>query len=305
MYHFIINPIASSGKGEKVWKEVKILLDNKNIQYDFTFTTKEKNAKYITNKITYNLQKHLTIVVLGGDGTLNEAINGIKNLSFITLGIIPVGSGNDFIRSFKNKTDLDGYVNRIINPSKILSYNIGKMKNSFSERKFIVSSGIGFDASITNEVNNDNFRKYFKIKLFHKLSYVIATIKALFKYKKLDMDISIDGNTKYFKDVYFCIIMNTCYEGKAVEFCPDAIGYDDILDICVIHTKNIFKLIFLALRAYSGNHIKSKDVYISKGEDFKIKASAITHCHADGEQVGQSDWADFNLLKEKIKVIIE
>lgn len=305
MYHFIVNPIASSGQGEIVWNKVKEILNEKNISYEYSLTSKNRTAKEIANNITANLQEDLNIVILGGDGTLNQVINGVNNFEKVILSIIPVGSGNDFIRSFKNTTTLENYINRIINPTKVFKYNIGKIENSFSTEKFIVSSGIGFDATITNEVNKEKFRRHFKIKLFHKFSYVFAMFKALTNYKPLTMNITVDEKNKTVENVYCCIIMNTSYEGKGVEFCPAAIGYDDILDICIIRSKSVVRLLPILLRAYKGKHITSKNVYTSKGKDFKIKASSSTHCHADGEQVGKSDWANFKISDKKIRVIVE
>lgn len=305
MIYFIINPNASSGLGEKTWEELKKILDNRKIEYDFALTTREKRADFLADEISKNLVKPITIGIIGGDGTINEVINGLKNFDLVTLGVIPIGSGNDFVRSYGYKTSLQNYLEIILSPKKILNYNIGKTKNSFSERKFIVSSGIGFDAQITYTVNNSKFRKIFKNTPISKLVYIFSTLKVIFQFKPVAFTVIEEGKTNIFNSPFFSVIMNTPYEGKGVKFCPDAKGYDDIFDFCIINTRNKFKLAFLTLRAFSGKHVKSKDVYISKGKYFKIETSKELHCHTDGEQVGKSNWAEFVLLKDKIKVIVE
>ncbi len=305
MYNFIINPNARGGIGENLWKEIQQLLHKKNINYEYHLTTSEKNAEKIAFELSNNINSPLKIVILGGDGTLNEVINGLQNIHLVTLGVIPIGSGNDFVRSFGSKKTHIQYLESILSPKKIISYNIGIVENEQYKRKFIVSSGIGFDAVITHTVNDDNFRKILRNTLLMKLIYILSTIKSLINYKPLNYKVIEEDSINNFSNGYFCIVMNTPYEGKAVKFCPDAKGYDDYLDFCLISSKNKFKVIFLILRAFFGKHITNKDVYISKGKYFKVESSDITHCHTDGEQIGKSNWTEYKLLDIKIQVIVE
>ena len=97
IYHFIVNPRARSGLGEMLWKQLEPELCRKRIDYQIHLTTKKKDAGKIASKITEDGQEHM-FVVLGGDGTLNEVLSGIKSLEKVTLGYIPIGSSNDFAR---------------------------------------------------------------------------------------------------------------------------------------------------------------------------------------------------------------
>ena len=97
IYHFIVNPRARSGLGEMLWKQLEPELCRKRIDYQIHLTTKKKDAGKIASEITEDGQEHM-FVVLGGDGTLNEVLSGIKSLEKVTLGYIPIGSSNDFAR---------------------------------------------------------------------------------------------------------------------------------------------------------------------------------------------------------------
>ena len=100
MYHFIVNPNARSGLGQKVWKDLEIMLKTRNIEYEVHFTKYQKHATAMTQKITSDGNEH-TVVALGGDGTVNEVVNGIVDFDKTILGYIPIGSSNDFARGLK------------------------------------------------------------------------------------------------------------------------------------------------------------------------------------------------------------
>ncbi|RVU54216.1 diacylglycerol/lipid kinase family protein [Anaerosphaera multitolerans] len=305
MYYFIINPKSQSGRGEKIWLEIKRKVELKKIDYKYFVTEKKGDAQKFAKEISSDLTEKVIIVVLGGDGTLNEVINGLKNINLITLGIIPTGSGNDFVRSYGKIKDLNSHVEKILNPKDIVKYNIGYVENEYGCRNFIVSSGFGFDATITNEVNNAKSKIVYKNTALGKLIYAFSALKVMASFKPLELKITEGSGERIFKSCYFCVIMNTAYEGKAVMLCPQAKGYDDFLDLCIFNTKSKTVVIYLILKAFFGRHENSNRVYISKGRKYKVECLSSTHCHVDGEQLGRSTWAEYGLRNEKINIIVK
>ena len=97
MYDFIVNPNARSGLGGRIWKELEQLLKEQKAEHRVHFTKYQRHASRIAEEITTDGEEH-TIVVLGGDGTVNEVLNGITELSKVTMGYIPMGSSNDCAR---------------------------------------------------------------------------------------------------------------------------------------------------------------------------------------------------------------
>jgi diacylglycerol kinase family enzyme len=118
MYHFIINPKSSSGKGIKYWRTVKSELDNKLVSYTATFTRYPGHATEIARQICESNADIKNIVILGGDGTVNEVINGIQNYKEVLLGYIPSGSSNDLARSLKIPKDPLKALSNILKPTK-------------------------------------------------------------------------------------------------------------------------------------------------------------------------------------------
>lgn len=112
MYTFIANPNARSGRGILLWKQIEKILLEKEIAYNVLFTKYQHHATRLVHDLTSDGAPH-TIVVLGGDGTLNEVIDGIRYLDKVTLGYIPLGSGNDFARGLGLPTDIHSALEQI------------------------------------------------------------------------------------------------------------------------------------------------------------------------------------------------
>ena len=101
MYYFIINPNARCGRGKNVWKKLERILERENAQYQAYITEKPGDAKVFARKLTEGCREPHVIVAVGGDGTVNEILDGLSFCSPVTLGYIPAGSGNDLARSLR------------------------------------------------------------------------------------------------------------------------------------------------------------------------------------------------------------
>ena len=126
MYSFIINPNARSGKGLRAWKLIEHRLEEKSVPYQVFFTKYQGHATQIARTLTQEKDCR-SLIVLGGDGTLNEAVNGIADLARVTLGYIPIGSSNDFARSLKLEQDPLKALEKILTPSGYIPVNIGSL----------------------------------------------------------------------------------------------------------------------------------------------------------------------------------
>jgi diacylglycerol kinase family enzyme len=103
-YHFIVNENARSGKGKRIWDEIKDKVAKMNIDWQVHFTRYRGHGVKMVQEITL-AEEECTIIAIGGDGTVNEVVNGIVNFEHVTLAYIPAGSGNDFARGLKLTTD--------------------------------------------------------------------------------------------------------------------------------------------------------------------------------------------------------
>lgn len=97
MYYFIINPNSSSGKGLLIWKSIEPVLKERNVDYHPFFTKDRESTAHLVKRLCTE-KAPATIVAVGGDGTVNDVLNGLANFENITFGYIPSGSGNDLAR---------------------------------------------------------------------------------------------------------------------------------------------------------------------------------------------------------------
>ena len=300
---FIVNPASKTGRGIEIWQEVEKVLKSTDVEYEVHFTKRIGHGTDLARKLTETPGEHM-IVALGGDGTVNEVVNGIVRIKDTILGYIPTGSGNDLAGGLGLPTDPLTSIEHILENKAHLQVNVGVVEVEGMRRRFAVSSGMGWDAAICHEVAVSKLKKFLnKIKL-GKLSYVAIAVKQIFAFKTSPMEIQIDGKAPMkFKRNFFSAVMNTPYEGGRVMMCPAASWSDDLLDICIVDSVPKLKLLMVIPLAYKGLHKHFKGVHIKRGEKMTLRSAKPLPMHVDGENFGYHTEAVMYLEKDKLRVI--
>ena len=180
-YYFILNPNSQTGKGRLIWKKQLLpCLKASKSHWKAFYTRYPGHCTQIVSQLTSTGSEPVTIVILGGDGTLNEAVNGIKHFENVTLGYIPTGSSNDFARGMKQNSDpLETLHNILQNKHELwLDYGVVQAPGKAPQR-FIVSSGIGFDAYVTDEALTSPIKNVLNAIHMGKLTYALIALKKL------------------------------------------------------------------------------------------------------------------------------
>lgn len=305
MYTFIVNPNARSGLGASIWKQSEKILKERQISYQVFFTRYQRHATSIVKEITSDLKKHL-IVVLGGDGTVNEVINGIVDYSKITLGYIPIGSSNDFARYFKLNKNPEKALQTVLSPTRFQDMNIGTICYSHNNRSkhFAVSTGIGFDAAVCHQAVVSKLKVFLNKLHLGKLTYAGIALHQMLTLSPGKMTITLDDDKPMtFDHVYFTAAMNHPFQGGGFKFCPKADPCDDVLDVTVIAGIPKLKVLLLLPTAFRGWHIHFKGVHIFRCKNIKIESSLPLPVHTDGEPVFLQRELSANLEPDKIRVI--
>ena len=309
MYHIIINPASRSGTGKKYWKTiVEPYLMEQKIEYISYFSEHPGDvatlAARITNGATVTTPRKL--VILGGDGTVNEALQGIKDFRAVTLGYIPTGSSNDFARDLGIPKDTLEATKRAFISGTGHKMDVGCV--SFADgtqRYFAVSCGMGFDAAVCEETNRSAFKKALNHIKLGKLAYLTIAVKQLFAAQSADCRITFDDKPSFTINNYlFSASMLHRYEGGGFKFCPKAKSDDGIIDICTASTKMPKLLLLLILpTAFWGKHYLFPGITPYKAKTIHIKSSAPLWIHTDGEILRKDDELSISCHRRVLTVI--
>ncbi|MDI6804437.1 MAG: diacylglycerol kinase family lipid kinase [Bacteroidota bacterium] len=299
-YHFILNPVAGRGRAYKAIKQIRSLLREKGVNHTFSITSAPKHATQLANEAQKDYD---VIVAIGGDGTVNEVMNGMVN-SKIRFGVIPLGSGNDFARAVKMPNNLIDAIDIILNNKNILA-DVGKVITHrqiddkleiYDERYFINGIGIGFDASVAYESS--------KIKRLRGLPlYIFALFRALLKYQTPNFLFKLDE--LHLKSKYFLIaIGNGVSAGGGFYLTPGAKLDDNKFDVCYVEHVGFFKILKMFPSVLKGLHGKYKEVQFSHAQNIEVKSDENFFVHADGEIVGNNvNTVKISLIPAAIHVI--
>ncbi len=218
MFHVIINPASRSGRALALWKNAEHCFREAEISYEVYFSQYQGHIEEICRDLTSKGQD-VKLVIFGGDGTVNEAINGIQDFDHVQLGYVPTGSSNDLARGLGLAKDplqvlsriLEGETARTVdlgvvhyldkeNAQQTNAYKSTLQKDSAvptdnSSRRFIVSAGIGFDAAICQEVSVSPFKKVFNKLHLGKLIYLAVAIRLILTQKMVPATVTLTEET--------------------------------------------------------------------------------------------------------------
>ena len=308
MINVIVNSSSGSEKKDLVEKTIKPYLSQAGEEYKILYSEKPGDIARIASELTSGDESgKVRILLLGGDGSINELLSGIKDTSKVILSLIPTGSGNDFARSVgiptKNvKLALDIAVKR----GRTAVMDLGEITYPDGEkRKFIISSGIGFDAAVCEKAMHSKLKKRLNKVGLGKLSYGLIAIKQIFGAKRPDGTISFDGGEEIpLKKLLFVAFMNEPFEGGGFKFAPDASHSDGILDICVVHKVSKLIIPVCLPMGLFGKHYAFKDINEYHASRIHIHTDAPMWVHTDGEVKRQADDLKIRVIKSALNITL-
>lgn len=300
MYHFIVNPASRSGKGERLWNEtIKPILDRKKVEYQIHFSTRP--GELIDLAREYG-KDNAHLVVVGGDGTVNEVLQGIENLDDVSFSYIPTGSSNDLARDLEYPKDKERVLNSILNKPMEFAMDVANVTTSQGDRAFAVSCGIGFDAAVCYGTLHSKVKVIFNKLGLGKLTYLGEALKHLLFSKRATCDIELDnGRFIRTKRTLFVAVMNHRYEGGGFKFAPNASANDGILDVFVAHGLPSLIILLALPTAFSGNHLLFPGMNVYQTTSVKVKSSRPMWVHTDGEVLSQEKEIQVSLKDKKLR----
>ena len=242
---------------------------------------------------------------IGGDGTLNEVLNGIFlqqtcPVQDIIMGMIPIGTGNDWCRMFNVPFEYEGAV-KLLKQKNTFVQDVGKVsyhkKDQTYDRYFMNVTGMGYDALVAKKTN------LFKEKGHGgPLTYLWFVFASLFQYKFLDAVIEVDGNPE-FKGEIFSMNVGICkYNGGGMMQVPNAIPDDGLLDMTLIVKAPKWMVIRHTSKLYNGTLIKLDMVKTFRGKTIRIRSTGKIYLEADGESLGHTPFT-YEIIPKALRVV--
>ncbi|MDD2435582.1 MAG: diacylglycerol kinase family lipid kinase [Bacilli bacterium] len=272
---FIVNPTAGNGQALKVGKMIEQICEDQLVNYHLYYTNHPKDATELT-KLYCHHQEPTVIYSVGGDGTLSEIVNGIVG-SKAMLGIIPAGSGNDFIRTL---SDCDKEITKI---------DVGKV----NEHYFINIASIGIDAEIANNVT-----KFKKLKIPKSWIYNASIIYTLGQYQHKQINYHLNDKQNN-KSITLMAICNGRYYGGGFCLAPNALINDGLFDIYLVDAMPKYKIPGALLKLKKQLHEQLPVIHKYNSNHIKVEAEERLICNVDGEIIYDNHF-DFKLLDKEI-----
>ncbi|MBP5281340.1 MAG: YegS/Rv2252/BmrU family lipid kinase [Lachnospiraceae bacterium] len=284
-FEILINPSASSGKGMRVWKKVKKELDARGVPYRKHLLEAPGEATLLVRDLTKSLTSDLHLLVLGGDGTLNEVLNGIQDFQHTTLSCIRTGSGNDFARNVGIEKDTEKALAQLLDHPMEAALDYGLIRaDEHTPRRFLISSGMGYDADICEEVSKSKLKKVLNRFGLGKLVYLMIGVKQIFTREDVDAKLYLDDKEPIpVPHLFFLVGMMHPKEGGGVPFCPDADPTDSLMDLCLVRNMPKWKLMLGVALVYLKKHLIFKNITCHRCKTMRLVADKPQWVHLDGE----------------------
>ncbi len=228
------------------------------------------------------------VVAAGGDGTLCEVLNGVIGRD-VKLGLIPLGTGNDFARTVGVGLTIKEAVLSIFygDPVRI---DVGKIR----DRYFINVAGCGFDAVVAERINKG------VRNLSGKAAYVSAVYQSLKDFDPVDMKLTLDGETREVRAL-LCAVANARSYGGGMKVAPDALLNDGVFDICVVSAGK-WEFVKSFPKVYKGTHTNHPDVFMARAKTVRVETGKPVRVIVDGELYGETP-AEFTVVPKAVTLL--
>ena len=280
MIEIIVN--SRSKKSLNELNKIERVLQGKKLPYRVLKTSKTTNAKDLMNEI-----HGAELIVIGGDGTINEVINNYHGKEIIYLAY---GSGNDLARSIEFKKDIE--ISRLLESKRFIEYDVGVV----NDRKFCLGFDIGFNADIIKRANGSKLKKY-----LGKYIYLLQGVIGILMLKKYKAKISWDSGEITTDKLYLLNAMIQPYEGGGIKFAPNATGQDGKLHIMIMENMSLATFVYNYLCLLLKKHNKMRRVKQITTDRLAIKTNQ-KYFQIDGELINNTGQLNVGCISKFYKL---
>lgn len=301
-WYVIVNPAADSDKGLKHWQEIEALLYKMEVPFVSQLTDKKGHAIEITREAIK--EGYRKIFAVGGDGTINEVVNGILTQDIcpstdVLVTLASMGTGNDWIKTMGIPDKFLEATRLLKEGTKIQTIDAGLVKyhegTAQKQRYFVNVAGMAYDAYVTKDANENALFK-------GKLQYIISVLKGLTSYKSTHVTATIDG--KVYEDTMFCLNVGICrFAGGGMMIVPQAVPDDGQFHVTLIKDLSKLQVVFNIVHLFKGTFIQHPKVEHFPAKAIHVESDKPIYVEVEGEVLGHTPF-DYEILPGAIKVLV-
>ncbi len=285
----IVNPMSARGKMQKRWPQIQAVLQAEHFPYEVAFTERRGHAIALARAAVeagFEL-----VVAVGGDGTLNEVVNGMfvdgRPLNpAVLLGVIPSGTGSDFVRTVGLPHEALAAARQLAHATGTRAIDLGELlyhaDGQSQHRYFANVAGMGFDAEVVERLERNGKRGR------GTLPYLSTLVSTIFSYQNKDVTLRA-GEQIVHARVNAVVICNGKYFGGGMMVGPNAALDDGLLDVVTIGDMNSFEVLVNTRKIYNGTHLALTKVAEYRAKTVTVESAQRIWIEVDGELVGEGD----------------
>lgn len=301
--YFVVNPKAGSGSAARKWPQIRQLLADRGVAYGWCFTRGPGDAADIVRRAVG--EGYRTLVSVGGDGTINEVVNGLVDASCRSdqgarLGLIPAGTGSDLVRSLGIPASCRESVDRLLsgNGRRI---DVGKINcTGFSGervmRYFVNIADVGLGGETAARTN-----RHCKV-MGGFISFLCSAVVTFLTYRNQLADLIVDESKMAAVPLSIVAVANGQYFGGGMRIAPQALTDDGLFDVLVLQGFNRGELLINLPKVYKGSHLGHPKLTMVRGRRVSVDSSYPLIIQADGEIVGRVP-AEFSIQRGVVEVV--
>ena len=268
MLNFIYNPTAGKGKAQRFREAIEAKLKTSGVAYTFWETHARHDATRIARELTQKGERD--IIAMGGDGTINEVLNGLEDPSKINLGLIPCGSGNDFAAAVGIPNTPEGALDIILNEQpKYTDY----MDCSGVRGLNVIGAGIDVEV----------LKRCYKAKVLKgSLNYAVSMLISVMRFQFYHFNAKMNGKSADHKSLIVCACNGRRF-GGGISICPDAVFDDGLLDVVMVENVTKAMIPGALVRLATGKLLKWKNTFHERAPRLEVRFMPAATIQIDGE----------------------
>jgi diacylglycerol kinase (ATP) len=286
---FLVNPASGNGSTGKRWPRLRDRARELGLEGDALLSERAGDLIELAREAAAT---HDLLVVVGGDGTLNEVVNGVAEAG-VELAVLPSGTGQDFGRTYRIPTKFDDAV-RVALTGEPKTIDIGRVTYVDGVRYYANVGSVGMSGAVARRVNTMS-------KAFGgRTTFYYALVREFLAWQNTEVTVTLDDGERRGR-MHDVIVANGRWHGGGMKLAPDARPCDGVFDVVLIGDVTKFDFVTTSPKLYSGGHVGHPRIDVLRSASVRVEAAEPLPIELDGEQVGVTP-ATFELVPRALRL---